>query len=38
MDFATDEAIEGGVWEIKYMVDFTSKRHIVEVLAQKSRT
>ena len=31
MEFTTDGAVEGGVWEVKYMVDMTSKRQIVEV-------
>ncbi|KAL0479868.1 hypothetical protein AKO1_007379 [Acrasis kona] len=31
IDFTTDRTIENGVWEIKYNVDFSSKRHIIEV-------
>mmetsp|Transcript_22122 Transcript_22122/g.48555 ORF Transcript_22122/g.48555 Transcript_22122/m.48555 type:complete len:135 (+) Transcript_22122:92-496(+) len=29
--FKTDEAIAGARWDIKYMVDFASKRQIVEL-------
>eukprot|EP00959_Pyramimonas_sp_CCMP1952_P264804 5536700-Pyramimonas_sp.AAC.1 len=29
--FKTDEAISGARWDVKYMVDFASKRQIVEV-------
>eukprot|EP00003_Mantamonas_plastica_P019697 TRINITY_DN32011_c0_g1_i1.p1 TRINITY_DN32011_c0_g1~~TRINITY_DN32011_c0_g1_i1.p1 ORF type:complete len:131 (+),score=42.87 TRINITY_DN32011_c0_g1_i1:45-437(+) len=31
IDFTCNETIKGAVWEVKYLVDYTGKRHLIEI-------